>query len=134
MIAAIVFFALWQTRKRTPVTLPTLSSCLLVRSLQPEGVVKSIKALNHEEHEGHQGKEKLFFVLFVVPFFSGPFLLRQPRHPGRRSCSIARPSQTTNHPGTPVRLESHPPPTFAMVWSSQANVGTFQAVTCSHNT
>ena len=38
-----------------------------------EGVAKSIKALNHEEHEGHEGKEKLFFVLFVVPFFSGLF-------------------------------------------------------------
>ena len=38
-----------------------------------EVVAKSIKALNHEEHEGHKGKEKLFFVLFVVPFFSELF-------------------------------------------------------------
>ena len=38
-----------------------------------EVVAKSIKALNHEEHEGHKGIEKLFLVLFVVPFFSGPF-------------------------------------------------------------
>ena len=37
-----------------------------------EVVVKSIKALNHEEHEGLEGKEKLF-VFFVVPFFSGTF-------------------------------------------------------------
>ena len=36
-------------------------------------VAKSLKALNHEEHEGHEGKEKLFLVLFVVPFFSEPF-------------------------------------------------------------
>ena len=41
--------------------------------LAKEGVAKSIKALNHEEHEGHKGKEKLFLVLFVVPFFSEPF-------------------------------------------------------------
>ena len=33
-------------------------------------VAKSIKALNHKEHKG---KENLFSVLFVVPFFSGPF-------------------------------------------------------------
>ena len=32
-----------------------------------EVVAKSIKALNHEGHEEHKGKEKLFFVLFVVP-------------------------------------------------------------------
>ena len=42
------------------------------RHSRAEGVAKSIKALNHEEHEGHKGKEKLFFVLFVVPFFSEP--------------------------------------------------------------
>ena len=40
---------------------------------EKEGVAKSLKALNHEGHEGHKGKEKLFFVLFVVPFFSGLF-------------------------------------------------------------
>ena len=38
-------------------------------------VTKTIKALNHEEQEGHEGKEELFFVLFVVPFFSGPFAI-----------------------------------------------------------
>ena len=36
-----------------------------------EGVAKSIKALNHRGTKAT--KEKLFFVLFVVPFFSGPF-------------------------------------------------------------
>ena len=41
--------------------------------LSTEVVTKSINALNHEEHEGHEGKEKLFFVLFVVSFFSEPF-------------------------------------------------------------
>ena len=38
--------------------------------LAKEPVTKSIKALNHE---GHKGKEKLFCVLYVVSFFSGPF-------------------------------------------------------------
>ena len=38
-----------------------------------QGCHKKHKALNHEEHEGHKGKEKLFFVFFVVPFFSEPF-------------------------------------------------------------
>ena len=41
--------------------------------LLQKAVAKSIKALNHEEHEGHKGKEKLFFVLFVVYFFSESF-------------------------------------------------------------
>ena len=36
-------------------------------------VCRDLKALNHEGHEGHKGKEKLLFVLFVVPFFSEPF-------------------------------------------------------------
>ena len=35
-----------------------------------QGCRKRHKALNHEEHKG---KEKLFFVHFVVPFFSEPF-------------------------------------------------------------
>ncbi len=43
------------------------------KMLRDKLVAKSIKALNHEEYEGHQGKEKLFFMLFVVPFFSEPF-------------------------------------------------------------
>ena len=38
-----------------------------------EIVAKSVKVLNHEEHEDHKGKDKLFSVLFVVSFFSGPF-------------------------------------------------------------
>ena len=46
-----------------------LTSVILTKA----GVAKSLKALNHEGHEGHQGKEKLFFVLFVVTFFSGSF-------------------------------------------------------------
>ena len=39
-----------------------------------EIVAKSIKASNHEGHEEHKGKEKLFFVSFVAPFFSGLFV------------------------------------------------------------
>ena len=42
-------------------------------SIRQEVGAKSIKALNHREHREHKGKEKLFFVLFVVPFFSGLF-------------------------------------------------------------
>ena len=59
--------------------------------LRDKLVAKNIKALNHEEHEGHQGKEKLFFVLFLVPFFSEPFataLLRADDHQHQTSSVI----------------------------------------------
>ena len=49
----------------------------MVKSHYCRVVAKSIKALNHEEHEGHKGKEKLFFVPFVVPFFTGPFATQE---------------------------------------------------------
>ena len=54
-----------------------LKPCPILRIISAKEVVaKSIKALNHEGHEEHKGKEKLFFVFFVsfvVPFFSEPF-------------------------------------------------------------
>ena len=40
----------------------------------PYAGVKVPYDLNHKGHNKHKGKEKLFFVLFVAPFFSEPFV------------------------------------------------------------
>ena len=67
-----------------------------------EAVAKNIKALNHEEHEGHKGKEKLFFVLFVVPpSFQG--LLRPPPFTGMTESTNITQALSLK---TPIRSEN----------------------------